>query len=753
MCRCLLTSILLLILAGQTLLNAQSKAASYQCEAPPEILDAIGQANSSGIESLLKHDPGNFWLQRAYIDASINLPAFVADRNGSGIPRTRVSESVILRFQKGYEAKPGDPIAAYLYAYSLIHRNTSKSLDILNNLAQKTPDFPNTFLTLAIIHSNSAFADMAQQQKYTEEYLARCPNTIEPRIAEFAKQLDKSDIQLKYARALRARIAGKADERTVPLFTSLWDLESRNTLPARPAEFRRHVEDDLAFLEGLNKAKFKEIDTLLAQGYKRIGDKEAMKRILSSLSPASATSTQIFYEAQAEWTRMNLLPVSIPSSDVRAAYYRKQLKFIDEWREIMPQLSILQLLRITALASIPDTPNEVLVREGNQAMADARKSGLGILSTSFLDMLQIWAQRGLELDRIPALVKEITEQQPKFMTTTPTLGSDLLGNTGQLMMEDMRWTADARAWAILVPAYVKTRQFDQARSTLAEWEKGLNERRRKADELNDKRTRQMRAAGAASPSIPASFNSVLENAFILGISNEEAKYYSGCAQLAVAEGRSLDALTFYQSSLRLMYGRSVYLPDIADLDGAKEANSLWKQLGGTEAAWKAWLDSIKTMPMPKLQLAANWSAKDLAIPQFSLADQEGKTWTLERLKGKTTLINLWATWCVPCRAEMLVLQKLYTQIKDRNDIQVITLNMDEDISLVDPFLKENKFTMPSLFARSFVNGFSKPQGIPISWISDVTATIRFESIGFGGDSPGLIPQILKQMESVQKATK
>jgi thiol-disulfide isomerase/thioredoxin len=263
----------------------------------------------------------------------------------------------------------------------------------------------------------------------------------------------------------------------------------------------------------------------------------------------------------------------------------------------------------------------------------------------------------------------------------------------------------------------------------------------------------MRSAGTAGPSVPTSFVNIVENALISGISNEESKYYNGCAQLAVAEGRSLDALTYYQSSLRLMYGRSISAPTIAELDAGKEANGLWKQLGGTDSAWTVWLDSIRTMSIPKMQVAASWSAKNLAIPQFSLTDQEGKTWTLDRLKGKTTLINIWATWCAPCRAEMVVLQRLYEQIKDRSDIQVITLNTDEDVNLVGPFLKENKFTMPSLYARSFVNEFSKPQGIPTSWISDATGTIRFESLGFGGDSANWIPQIIKQLESVQKDKK
>ena len=130
-----------------------------------------------------------------------------------------------------------------------------------------------------------------------------------------------------------------------------------------------------------------------------------------------------------------------------------------------------------------------------------------------------------------------------------------------------------------------------------------------------------------------------------------------------------------------------------------------------------------------------------------------KTGTLDNLKSKTALMNVWATWRSPCRNKLPLLQQLYEQIKDRKDVQVITLNIDEDVSLVEPFLKTNKLSFPTLFAFSFVKEFAGPIGIPTTGISNANGTIRSEALGFGGDTLDWIHKTLKQMESIHVAVK
>jgi thiol-disulfide isomerase/thioredoxin len=748
--RCLL----IFVLAGVMPLGAQSAIKSYSCEAPASIQEAITQAGGRGIEALLAKYPDDFWIRRAFIDSRAGGSSALILRVSSGIPNGPVEESVIAQFQKDYASRPEDPEAAYLYAYSLIHKDTNKSVEILTSIIQKTPDFPAALLTLAGLHGYPNWSDQTKIRKYTESFLARCPDTTESRIASLATQLDKSDALIAYTKALRARIAGKADEATLTLYPSLWRLESKIALPAESTEFKKLIEGDLKFLEGLDKTKFAMASTILLQGYERTGNTEGMNKLAEDTTQLSSmrtlNQTTSFLRAQTEWARTNPSPSSTSTAEERTAYYKKQLQFLDELRKKMPQNPNLLTQRFTALASLPGTTDEVLIQEGGSLLATLRNQNSGIVLLSgtspTFEVLRIWAKRGLELDLIPSLIQEVVASQTRVpASSSPIQQSDLYGGLQTLSNENRAWTANTSAWAVLVTTYVKKSRLDQARSTLAEWEKALNERRKRADAIRENQARSVTSSERTSMTPVSS----MESAIVSGIPNDESRYYEGCAQLAAAEVRTLDALTYYQASLRLMYGRSS--SNIMELDAGKDADALWKKLGGSQAAWSLWLDSIKTMPAPKM--VPSRAAANRAIPQFSMQDQKGKTWTLDNLKGKATLINVWATWCGPCRKELPFLQQLYEQTKDRSDIQVITLNIDQDRSLIEPFLKTNKLSFPALFASSFVTEFAGPIGVPTTWISDETGTIRSETLGYRDDGSEWIPQTLKQIESIRKAAK
>jgi thiol-disulfide isomerase/thioredoxin len=752
MYRCLLV----FVLFGLAPLGAQSATKSYSCEAPESIRNAITQAGPGGIESLLAKYADDFWVLRTFIDSKGSSVPFL--RNNSGIPAGPTDEAIIARFQREYQAKPKDPETAYLYAYSLIHRDTSKSVEILTSVVQDTPSFPPAWLSLAILHGYPNWDDRAKIRKYIDGYLARCPDSTESRVASLATQLDRSDTLIAYTKALRKRIAGKAEEDMISLYPSLWQLESKIALPAELAETKKRIEDDLQFLEGLDKTKFRQANIILMQGYQLTGNNEESARISKSITGMTSTSAQTtsFYQAQSEWARTNPLPAPTATQEERTAYYRKQIQFLDQWRDKMPQNTTLLIQRFSALALLPDT-DEMLVREGGSLLVALRGQGsLIATSANAFDVLQVWAQRGLELDLIPSLVQELVAAQTRASTLTSSVQqSDLWGGSSQLLSNENRnWMANTNAWSILVTTHIKKLQFDQARSILAEWEKALNERRKKANEIREKQIERLRNVSASERSSAISNTvSSLESTIVSGISNDESRYYEGCAQLAAAEGRTLDALTYYQSFLRLMSGRNAS-PGFAELNAAKEAEMFWKKLGGSQSTWSLWMDSIKTRspsfaPTPPPQQ----SGANRAIPKFSMTDLGGKTWTLDNLKGKTTLINVWATWCGPCREELPLLQQLYEQIQDRKDLQIITLNIDEDRSLVEPFLKKNTLSFPTLFASSFVKEFAGSIGIPTTWISDTIGTIRSEVRGFGRNNLSWIPQTLKQMESIGTAAK
>jgi len=71
----------------------------------------------------------------------------------------------------------------------------------------------------------------------------------------------------------------------------------------------------------------------------------------------------------------------------------------------------------------------------------------------------------------------------------------------------------------------------------------------------------------------------------------------------------------------------------------------------------------------------------LAAPSFRLKDLNGKEVKLEDHRGKIVFLNFWATWCLPCRAEMPSMEKLYTQFKDR-DFIILAVDLQEGTNKV-----------------------------------------------------------------------
>jgi peroxiredoxin len=112
---------------------------------------------------------------------------------------------------------------------------------------------------------------------------------------------------------------------------------------------------------------------------------------------------------------------------------------------------------------------------------------------------------------------------------------------------------------------------------------------------------------------------------------------------------------------------------------------------------------------------------------FSLLDLHGNRWTLAQLRGKVVLVNFWATWCPPCRAEMPDLDALYKQFKDQG--LVILGISDEDVSKVNPFIQQYLYTYPILLdPDSKVHAAFSVEGIPKSFLYDREGKLAAQAI-------------------------
>ncbi len=142
------------------------------------------------------------------------------------------------------------------------------------------------------------------------------------------------------------------------------------------------------------------------------------------------------------------------------------------------------------------------------------------------------------------------------------------------------------------------------------------------------------------------------------------------------------------------------------------------------------------------------------MPDFELVDLEGRTWRLADLKGKTAFVNVWATWCPPCRRELPHLQKLYDMVKDRPDVVLLTMNVDEKRGEVQPFMTKNGYTFPVTFAYDYVRKTLATSSIPRNWVIDTGGVWRFDEVGYregDGDWVANAERMIEQARAVQAA--
>jgi thiol-disulfide isomerase/thioredoxin len=99
----------------------------------------------------------------------------------------------------------------------------------------------------------------------------------------------------------------------------------------------------------------------------------------------------------------------------------------------------------------------------------------------------------------------------------------------------------------------------------------------------------------------------------------------------------------------------------------------------------------------------NMAVHGVAAPLFDTTDLNGNEQRLEDQRGKVVLINMWATWCGPCRAEMPKLERLYQAKKDQGFI-VYGLS-DENVNIQKKFLQIVPVTYPLLTVKGNVPDF------------------------------------------------
>ena len=105
-----------------------------------------------------------------------------------------------------------------------------------------------------------------------------------------------------------------------------------------------------------------------------------------------------------------------------------------------------------------------------------------------------------------------------------------------------------------------------------------------------------------------------------------------------------------------------------------------------------------------------------ASPEFYFADEEGRVRSLAEYEGQVIFMNIWATWCPPCIAEMPSLHRLYQGFKEDPQFTFLFVSMDEDFGKAQEFMANRNFDLPVVHYRTKARGTYESTVIPTTYV-------------------------------------
>ncbi len=624
---------------------------------------------------------------------------FLLDRLRSILEEDATRGDLIERLAALQARYPESPAVGVVYADALRTKDAAKALAILESVEKSHPEFPFSHLKLVGVFSWGKFQNKARLDEELDAFLKACPASDSAHAYRVMVSQGTQEQIARHAKLLRARLEAEKESPNRELYSVLWDLEFKAVPPAEHGAVRERIARDLARLEASPSRDKLDCLTLLRDGYKRMGDQAACDRIDERILKYHPDSTDAEAVVTGRWRKEHPFPKDGDKA-AQQGWYRAQAAAAHEWRERWPTDNMLLRVEFTSVAALDGTKGEELQKLAEAYVADYREHGdwWGALPMEF-DVADTLLRKKLAHPAIPDWIEEGYRREAKR-------SSAMLGRERENLTEEMKAMADVQMSNI---------QIARARILLEYYD----------------------AVGQ-----PAKSRSIEDS--ISGLNPPEmlkAALYEVRAKAAEMDNRKLDALVLYRAA--------------DDLQPEQEAahkqelrakmDRLWNELGGTASVRSIFAGS-------KLKEVSSmlWEKPKGALPAFSLPDLEGKIWKPADFAGRATLINVWATWCGPCRAEHPAFQKLYDKLKDRKDIAVLSVSVDDSVGQVAPYMKEHGYTFPVLVGMDLMDTAGIDPVIPQNWFVSPAGKLEAVQIGYAA-SPDWEKAITGKIEELLKS--
>lgn len=120
--------------------------------------------------------------------------------------------------------------------------------------------------------------------------------------------------------------------------------------------------------------------------------------------------------------------------------------------------------------------------------------------------------------------------------------------------------------------------------------------------------------------------------------------------------------------------------------------------------------------------------KPAPLPSFAIMNSRNETVNLESFKGKKLFVNLWATWCGPCRAEIPSIQQLAAKTNP-DKVAIIMLSLDDDFATAKDFAAATNMNLPVYFPAGQLPTLFTVEAIPTTFIFNEKGELIHRQVG------------------------
>jgi len=465
-------------------------------------------------------------------------------------------------------------------------------------------------LALVDVYSSPRYRDLEKAVSNLKTFTGLCPSSLQGYIG--TAQTGDPDMIREAARTLRRLLPPRRDAEALEAYATLWSLEFKSRPASEYDLLRKQIALDLKRIRALGLKETRQWYGALREGYELVDDRNGSDWARREGDRRFPRAWDL--SAQEAWSRDHPPPAPHDPPEARQAYHHARLKETEKRVKERPDSTFLWSIRLEAIEHLDDVPVPEIETavDGMLKAIEASSGDWGPGYPNLFDVARTLSEKDLQPERVVELARKGLEQiEIESHEWEDDLSVKEISDTTEFFTS----SDFVQGLQLEIGGYLRLRQGDKARAELAQLDQRLQALKSLAGDRDE-----LRKTYAA----------------------QEAAYKGLIARLEESENHKLDAMAYYEEALlsRLEAGA---LPATGEKDDlAVEARRLWDEMGGTQEGWDGWYGRRARALAEASRLT--WSTSEQPLPLFKLVDLAGKTWRLEDLKGKVTLLNFWASW-------------------------------------------------------------------------------------------------------------